>query len=430
MLRAALAGPHEEERDREVRLELEHPHAGPIELRLEPVQWIVGRVDRSDGSPAQGAHVNLYSKAPTRNGTVYVPRFHAGSEAAVCDSAGDFRVKKPWDPDIVLQAFIPPQPGGPRLQVSTPLRVMDSRQPQVLSLRPTTGVVRLRVIDAEFGSPVFGCKLRIVGGPVFDGYLVGDSRDPASWTQELGYGNYAIPYEPTGGAPFRVKIESKKFCAIETAELTGDGREDLGPIEVQLKRLSSIHGKLVQSADGAPARSVRVHILTDPNGLATRHASQPSSSQRFAMSVNSAFTVSSEDGSFSFEGIPPGRFKLWVIDAAHCLDGDAFIEVPEAGTRYDIELKTVKPARIKGTVRTDGPVKDKVTVALEYPDKTPITRQLDADLGFDFTRLRPGTFKLTARATLESGDAVSGSASVTVQAGDSASVEIVLGSDK
>jgi hypothetical protein len=148
------------------------------------------------------------------------------------------------------------------------------------------------------------------------------------------------------------------------------------------------------------------------------------------MSVNSAFTVSSEDGSFSFEGIPPGRFKLWVIDAAHCLDGDAFIEVPEAGTRYDIELKTVKPARIKGTVRTDGPVKDKVTVALEYPDKTPITRQLDADLGFDFTRLRPGTFKLTARATLESGDAVSGSASVTVQAGDSASVEIVLGSDK
>jgi hypothetical protein len=390
------------------------------------VPWIVGRVEQSDGNPAQGALVNLYSKAPTRNGTVYVPRFHIGSEAAVCDSAGDFRVKKPWDPDIVLQAFIPPQPGGTRLRVSTPHRVVDTRQPQVLTLRSTTGVVHLRVIDAEFGSPVHGCKMQIVGDSALDGYRVVYAGDRKDSTQELGYGNYAIPYEPTGGVPFRVKIESEKFCTVETAELTGDGREDLGPLEIRLKRPSSIHGRLVRTSDRSPVVQVGVHILSDPKGLATRQASLPSSSQRFAFHIQSGLVGTAEDGSFTFGDVRPGRYRIWVSDEMHCLDGDVFIDVPEAEARYDIELKTVTPAEIKGTVQKDGLVKGKITVALEYPDKVVTSKQLDAGLGFDFTRLRPGTYKLTARAKLESGDAVSASASVTVQAGDSKSVELEL----
>ncbi|WP_457188058.1 carboxypeptidase regulatory-like domain-containing protein [Nocardioides sp. P5_E3] len=242
--------------------------------------------------------------------------------------------------------------------------------------QPISGTVR-----DDDGAPVAGVTVTLAG-----------PGGPATTTTAAD-GSYLFDNNPIGTG-YTVTI------AVPAGYTAGPGGTQIGGIAVTnvpvpgqdftVVDLPAVSGTVTGAGSGLGG----VQVVLTPDGGGT-----PST------------TVTTGDGSYEVDGLPPGDYTLEVIPPdGWTAPGPQDITVPADGlTGQDIALTS--PGALGGAVTTDGAPSAGVTVAVDGPGG-PLTLQTDADGQYFLDDLPPGSYTITI--TVPGGTTATGPTTRTV----------------
>ncbi|MFH0943925.1 MAG: sigma-70 family RNA polymerase sigma factor [Planctomycetota bacterium] len=120
---------------------------------------------------------------------------------------------------------------------------------------------------------------------------------------------YSVPFEDAGR--YRVRVEAPGYAAGWTPTFDLNGGEAVGLVVVSLERGGQVNGVVVRVTEETPVAGVLVTLMTP--------ASKGYASARNIHGVlvrddyeGKRFTSTAEDGTFSFDGLPNGRYLIRV----------------------------------------------------------------------------------------------------------------------
>jgi protocatechuate 3,4-dioxygenase beta subunit len=246
----------------------------------------------------------------------------------------------------------------------------------------TAGTLRGRVEDADAKRPVPGFSVTSGTSQVGGGqsYFMRDWSASGSAAQGDD-GSFEIPNVTPGKITVRATAPGYRpgEVAVEIAE--GETKEG---VLVSLRRGGSVAGRVLDGGRGTPVANASVSW-------------RPSGATTMMGDFSSNNTNTDADGKFRFDGLPPGTLT---VTARHADYAEATKDVdPDKESAVDVSLAA--GGFISGVlVGRDGrsPVAGAVVTINGQRAQGNDTARTDDAGGFSFDHLRPGRFRLTARA--------------------------------
>jgi protocatechuate 3,4-dioxygenase beta subunit len=285
-----------------------------------PSSGYFGTVSQSDGRPAPGCEVLLIRvNVDSRSGRELVTKV---VETTSTDARGHFAFRTPR-----------PQPMGPQRSVFSMFSVFvrdaknhigwpeRPKQPQLTPLgMPDQPELRFRLVDV---GPYRGRLLDASGQPIakaaIEPYMLSEeaSSEPGrNWNMPLyaqppagagtspiataADGSFVIPAMPAQGM-LGAKIDAPSFGNLFVSWNLAK------PFALRLQRAGSVSGRFVFPADQAAVGSLAPSLYQAPEVPSPRSSQRPD----FHLSYYGRATVA-RDGSFRFDGVPPGKYALAV----------------------------------------------------------------------------------------------------------------------
>ncbi len=387
-----------------------------LNYAMLPQGVLAGRVLDEEGEPVQGAQVQVMNRRMQRGLMNWI-----GMRGNATNDLGEFRIAG-VQPGKVLLQITPPgaRRGAPRVSGQTsagPARgyvamyypgVLDPSQALPLDVKPGTELTNLditlrrtevfritgRALDAT-GEPmqrfiVSATRMDQAGaGPA--GFAGGARRDGTFEVANLPPGDYRVMVRRLAGGP-QNQAAGSVVASVGNADLEGlviqvsEGMTVTGRVEIQGQ----------QPAASVSPRNLRVTLLPAETGM---------------MMLGTRPGVPSEDGSFTMQGVTPGKYRVAPANA----QGVYLAQVMLGGQDYfgkEIDLTGGVPGPVQLIYRTDGA---SVTGSVELPDAKPVTpplavvvpadpalraaiqpkqAEVDETGSFSFDNLRPGEYLL------------------------------------
>jgi RNA polymerase sigma-70 factor (ECF subfamily) len=306
----------------------------PQRIELAPGRHVAGRVRWSDGSPAADAWilvadaaVPLAEAVPPADSQRAPPDRHAATPGLVilgrahAEADGSFRVDDLPDRPCHVVARVEAMDGtGGRLTESARASLSEVRpgaEDLVLVLPPSSESrdaagkpLDVRVLDDATGRPLAGA-----GVELFDGTTI-------LYGVPAGEGRVRFDAVPRG--EWTLRAGSARFGRA----IVSGVRAESGEREVRVARGAAVRGRLQDA--GGPGL---VHLVAE--GAALPWFWSPA-------------TLLSADGTFSFEGVPAGRYRVAVTrnaSAARAVTCDETLEVRTGDTEVQYASRVPPPVR-------------------------------------------------------------------------------------
>jgi hypothetical protein len=292
------------------------PPAGPLELKVQRARTLEGRVlDDRSAEPVSGASVSSAKlmRRAAGGGGFYFGRSGAEGET---DDAGLFRLT-----GLEVGTYSVTVTASGYTQARLEATVPEEGQPKALTVALKHGLaVHGRVVDAQeaptAGVDVYANPAARQTGSAAIGMSGGSGRtDPG--------GSFVIEGLDAG----RYEVVAEDETGAQARELTEAGRSE--DVVLHLQPPGAVDGRVV-SADGAPVADARVRTI-GPEGLTTGERTTDAS------------------GSFAFEELPPGHYRLMATHEKHGLASQQV--TVEASRTVHVELSFKRGGVVLGTVR-------------------------------------------------------------------------------
>jgi protocatechuate 3,4-dioxygenase beta subunit len=337
-------------------------------VTLAPGVAIAGTVRTSAGQPIPGAQVAWF---PSGQGGGYTRE-----DAATADPEGKFRVDG-LTPNVAVQLTVSAEGYGNASKSATP------PTEEVAFVLRAGATVRGRVEDGDTKRPVTEFTIvrgsRQTGGGSTFFMRSWDVRDPPIQSEQGAF-------ELSNVAPGKITLQVSA-AGFRTGDVTLDVSEGetKDGVVVPLRRGGSIQGRVL---DGAR--------MTGISNAAVRWRSTGASAPSYDGSQSNE-TATDADGKFHFDGLPAGTLT---VSARHPDYAEASKDA-DPDKEGSIDLTLGGGATVEGVlVGRDGrsPVAA-ATVQLGATGGPGDTTRTDDAGAFSFEHLRPGRYRITARAS-------------------------------
>jgi hypothetical protein len=236
--------------------------------------------------------------------------------------------------------------------------------------------------------------------------------------REVSPGTYVAPYPPSFGEAIRVRVKSEAHLIGALELFTSDDSVDIPPASIALELGAILSGYVFGETTGKQleCRNVRLfRIEGDPKGPSSREV---------PVDVDKA--VSQPDASFSVAHLPPGRFRVQVLETRYMNEFSWTVDIDGPGVKR-VEATVPTLGAIEGSVAwTRDPTETPVNVLVRLDKELVYDIQLNRQGPFSLHRLEPGTYHLTAEAKGLDGKAWTDSVTVQVERQQSMSATMRL----
>ena len=404
--------------DAELRLSAGDKVSG-IEIKMTPQAVLSGRVLDQDGDPWPRAHVNVFHSVWKKGRRHIEPAESSGSWEV--DDRGEFRIaglapgryyvlaesdsdwEKQHHPDVNNQPAIREQPtwypSAPDVESSVPITLAAGQQVSGLDirLRPGSGSkLRIRGKLSGFQDiPALQSANQRQFGPGISAQRVSTmmEQDKAYGGSIRPDGSFEIAGVPSGTYDIWIRQGFPVSTLLGHAVVQVDDR-NLEDLSIDVHPPQTLHGTVLVEG-GEAANPPRISIDLEPVDF-------PGSDR---------FTAPKEDGSFEFEDLGLGRYRVYVPEP---LDRRVYLKTLRYGnaessdgtftlSSYGVPLELVfstRGARLSGTVAGKAAMPQVILI----PDTTDAARRehetraamFDQNGVFTLESIPPGSYKLYA----------------------------------